>query len=113
MNYLITDNTSGAVRLRDIPETDYASFYDDLRARLSDSRWHVGHYFALPEEEARLRFYLLLLDDATGQVLIGSFAREYYDGTALPSLQWRGFCLPTSRFSSTVSSVKMRRSSGT
>ena len=50
MNYLITDNTSGAVRLRDIPETDYASFYDDLRTRLSDSRWHVGHYFALPEE---------------------------------------------------------------
>ena len=86
MNYLITDNTSGAVRLRDIPETDYASFYDDLRTRLSDSRWHVGHYFALPEEEARLRFYLLLLDDATGQVLIGSFAREYYDDTALPSL---------------------------
>ena len=86
MNYLITDNTSGAVRLRDIPETDYASFYDDLRTRLSDSRWHVGHYFALPEEEARLRFYLLLLDGATGQVLIGSFAREYYDDTALPSL---------------------------
>lgn len=86
MDYLITDNTAGAVRLHDIPETDYASFYDDLRTRLADSRWHVGHYFALPEEEARLRFYALLLDDATGRVLIGSFAREYYDDTALPSL---------------------------
>lgn len=86
MNYLITDNTAGAVRLQDIPESDYAALYDDLRTRLADSRCHVGHYFALAEEEARLRFYILLLDDAAHRVLIGSFAREYYDDTALPSL---------------------------
>ena len=34
-------------------------------------------------------------------------------GAAVPSGQERGFCRPTSRFSNTVSSVKIRRSSGT
>jgi len=86
MNYLITDNTAKAVRLQEIPETSYAEFYDDLRTRLSDSRYHLGHYFAQPEASGRLRFYVLLLDDAEGKVLIGSFAMEYYDEEALPSL---------------------------
>ena len=36
-----------------------------------------------------------------------------HSGAGVPSGQWRGFWRPTSRFSSTVRSVKMRRSSGT
>ena len=83
MNYRITDNLAGAVRLDEIPEVSYAEFYDDVTARLADERCHVAHYFALPEG-GRLRFYCLLLDDAEGRVLITSHAMEYYDDTALP-----------------------------
>ena len=85
MKYLTTDNTSGAVRLKDIPEVPYAAFYDDLAGKLSEPRYHVAHYFALPDE-GRMRFYCLVLDDAEGRVLITSHATEYYDDTALPSL---------------------------
>ena len=88
MNYRITDNLAGAVRLDEIPEISYAEFYDDVTARLADERCHVAHYFALPEG-GRLRFYCLLLDDAEGRVLITSHAMEYYDDTALPSLTAR------------------------
>ena len=88
MNYRITDNLAGAVRLDEIPEVSYAEFYDDVTARLADERCHVAHYFALPEG-GRLRFYCLLLDDAEGRVLITSHAMEYYDDTALPSLTAR------------------------
>ena len=83
MKYLITDNTSGAVRLEDIPELSYEAFYDDLAARLSEPRYHVAHYFAVPSGD-RMRFYCLLLDDAEHRVLIASHAMEYYDATALP-----------------------------
>ena len=85
MNYFVTDNTSGAVRLSDIPELSYGEFYDDLAAKLSDERYHVAHYFALPDDR-RMRFFCLLLDDAAGQVLVTSHAMEYYEDTALPSL---------------------------
>ena len=85
MKYLTTDNTSGAVRLKDIPEAAYAAFYDDLATKLADPRYHVAHYFALPDE-GRMRFYCLLLDDQTGQLLVTSHSTEYYDDTALPSL---------------------------
>ena len=85
MKYLTTDNTSGAVRLEDIPEVAYETFYDDLATKLADPRYHVAHYFALPDE-GRMRFYCLLLDDQTGQLLVTSHSTEYYDDTALPSL---------------------------
>ena len=85
MKYLTTDNTSGAVRLEDIPEVAYETFYDDLAAKLAEPRYHVAHYFALPDE-GRMRFYCLLLDDQTGQLLVTSHTMEYYDDTALPSL---------------------------
>ena len=85
MKYLTTDNTSGAVRLKDIPEVAYETFYDDLAAKLAEPRYHVAHYFALPDE-GRMRFYCLLLDDQTGQLLVTSHTMEYYDDTALPSL---------------------------
>ncbi len=89
MEYYITDNTSAAVPLRKIPEASYAEFYDDLCTRLGDSRYHIGHYFAQPEDGARLRFYCLVLDDAEGKVLLASHVMEYYDDTALPSLTAR------------------------
>ncbi len=85
IRYYITDNTAAAVPLSEIPEVSYAEFYDDLAAKLADTRYHVAHYFALPAE-GRMRYYALLLDDATSQVLITSFATDYYDDTELPSL---------------------------
>lgn len=85
MKYFITDNLSGAALLCEIPENSYADFYEDLAARLSSPHVHIAHYFALPDAD-RLRFYCLLLDDATSQVLIASHAMDYYDETELPSL---------------------------
>ena len=77
IHYHITDNTAAAIPLRDIPEVSYADFYDDLCVKLADPRYHLAHYFALPEE-GRMRFYALLLDDVASQVLVTSFATDYY-----------------------------------
>ena len=85
MNYYVTDNTGASVALNDIPEVSYAAFYEDLRVKLFDARYHAAHYFALPSGD-RMRFFLLLLDDAERRVLITSHATDYYDETALPSL---------------------------
>ena len=85
MIYYITDNRSQAIKLSQIPEVDYAAIYEDLKERLKQEQYHVAHYFARPEEE-RLRFYLILLDDATSKIMISSFSMEYYEDIALPSL---------------------------
>lgn len=84
MRYFTTDNTAPCVALRDIPEVDYPTFYDDLATRLADPHCHLAHYFARMEQE-RLRFYCILLDDRAGQLLLTSFAMDYYD-VALESL---------------------------
>ena len=86
MNYYVTDNTGASVALNDIPEVSYAAFYEDLRVKLSDAGYHAAHYFALPSGD-RMRFFLLLLDDAERRVLITSHATDYYDETALPRSQ--------------------------
>lgn len=86
MEYYITNNTSPAVRLADIPTVGYAEFYNDLAEKLRDERYHIGHYFALPDELHRLHFYCLLLDDDTSSVLLTSFAMDYYAEDPLPSL---------------------------
>ena len=85
MNYFITDNTAASIPLSEIPEVSYAAFYEDLRERLADARYHVGHYFALPAGN-RMRFFCLVLDDAEGRVLVTSHATDYYDEAELPSL---------------------------
>ena len=85
MNYHITDNFSRAVALKEIPTVDYAALYDDLRERLKQERYHVAHYFALPDGPL-LRFYIVLLDDQEHRIMIASFTMDYYDDTALPSL---------------------------
>lgn len=85
MNPYITDNTASAIPLAEIPEAAYADFYDDLSDRLSDPRYHVAHYFALPAGD-RMRFICILLDDAEQRILVTSHAMEYYDEEALPSL---------------------------
>ena len=85
MIYYITDNRSQAIHLREIPEVDYVALYEDLKERLTQEQYHVAHYFARPEEQ-KLRFYLILLDDATAQIMISSFSMEYYEDIALPSL---------------------------
>ena len=83
--YLKTNNTASAVALADIPQVDYEALYADLAERMNDSRYHVAHYFAT-EVEAGLRFYLLLLDDSTAEVLITSFQPDYYSEEGLSLL---------------------------
>ena len=85
MKYYITDNSATSVKLNDIPEVEYAALYEDLKSRLNDERYHVAHYFARTEEN-RLKFYLIVLDDEAQKIMISSFAMEYYDDIALPSL---------------------------
>lgn len=85
MNYYITDNLAGSISLKDIPEVEYAALYNDLKERLKQDNYHVAHYFATPDGN-RLRFYMLLLDDAMHSVMVTSFSMEYYDDVALPSL---------------------------
>ena len=88
MTWHITDNRADAVALRDIPEVPYAEFYAELDTRLADPRYHVAHYFALPDGD-RMRFICLLLDDAEHRVLITSHTMDYYDEGVLPSLTAR------------------------
>ena len=85
MIYYITDNTSSAVALADIPEVEYAALYNDLKKRLHEERYHIAHYFATPDGN-RLKFFLILLDDEQHKVMISSFAMDYYEDVALPSL---------------------------
>ncbi len=88
MIYFTTDNNGGAVALKDIPEVAYSEFYADLSERLADTAFHVAHYFALPSAD-RLRFFCLLLDDRSGQVLMTSHSLAYYDEQELPALTAR------------------------
>ena len=86
MHYYITNNTSTeAVAIKDIPEVEYATLYNDLKERLKQEQYHVAHYFATPDEN-RLMFYIVLLDDKEHQIMLARFAMEYYDDIALPSL---------------------------
>ncbi|MBQ3581972.1 MAG: NADH-quinone oxidoreductase subunit C [Alistipes sp.] len=85
MIYHITDNMAEAIALKDIPEVDYAALYNDLKERLQDERYHVAHYFATPDG-THLKFYMILLDDHEHKVMLSSFAMDYYEDVALPSL---------------------------
>lgn len=75
--FYVTNNTASAVAIADIPVVDYVALYNDLKERMNDPRYHVGHYFAT-EVENGLKFYMILLDDQTGEVLITSFIPDYY-----------------------------------
>ena len=75
--YYITNNTSSAVAISDIPVVEYVELYNDLKERMKDSRYHIGHYFAT-EIDNGLKFYLILLDDMSGEVYITSFVPDYY-----------------------------------
>jgi len=86
MKYYTTHNCAGSVSLSDIPVAGYPEFYEDVCRRLGDERCHIGHYFARMERDGALRFYCLLLDDASSEVLVTSFEMGYHDCTALPSL---------------------------
>ncbi len=82
MKWLTTYPREGAVRLSDLPGTDYASLYTELKERLWDENCHLGAYFGWPSPEG-LRLICLLLDDATGEI---SLASVPYEGEVLPSL---------------------------
>ena len=88
MHYYVTDNRAACVPLNEIPTAGYAEFYEDLAERLADERYHIGHYFALPDGDV-LRAYCLLLDDTEHRVLVASYAIGYYDTPLLPSLTAR------------------------
>ena len=75
--YHITNNTASAVAIADIPQVDYVELYNDLKERMADSNYHVAHYFATEIGEG-LKFYMILLNDATAEVLITSFVPDYY-----------------------------------
>lgn len=75
--YYTTNNRASAVALQDIPVVEYMELYHDLSERMHDTRYHVAHYFAT-EIENGLRFFMLVLDDETGEVLITSFIPDYY-----------------------------------
>lgn len=75
--YYTTNNRASAVALQDIPVVEYMELYHDLSERMYDTRYHVAHYFAT-EIENGLRFFMLVLDDETGEVLITSFIPDYY-----------------------------------
>ncbi len=75
--YYTTNNRASAVALQYIPVVEYMELYHDLSERMHDTRYHVAHYFAT-EIENGLRFFMLVLDDETGEVLITSFIPDYY-----------------------------------
>lgn len=75
--YHVTNNTASSVAIADIPVVDYVELYGDLKQRMEDSRYHVAHYFAT-ECERGLKFYIIILDDKTSEVLISSFVPDYY-----------------------------------
>ncbi len=83
--FYITDNCASGIKLSEIPTIDYASFYEELATRLTENRYHIAHYFAVPHDN-QLRAFCLLLDDQTHQVLITSYTIAYYDTPLLPSL---------------------------
>lgn len=83
--YLKTNNIASAVKIADIPTVEYLDLYNDLVERMQDKRYHIAHYFAT-EVEKGLKFFILLLDDATGEVLISSFQPDYYSEEGLASL---------------------------
>ena len=83
--YLKTNNIASAVKIADIPTVEYLDLYKDLVERMQDKRYHIAHYFAT-EVEKGLKFFILLLDDKTGEVLISSFQPDYYSEEGLASL---------------------------
>ena len=38
-----TTNTASAVAIADIPVVEYEALYNDLKARMTDARYHVAH----------------------------------------------------------------------
>ncbi len=75
MNWLRTTNRVGCVPLADIPVADYGDFRAGVCELLARRECHVAEYFAVPSEGG-LRFFILLADDASGEVLISSHAGD-------------------------------------
>ena len=49
MIYYTTDNLAASVELDNVPDAGYAALYEDLSERLKQRRYHVVHYFAVPD----------------------------------------------------------------
>lgn len=89
MNWYIADNSSKSVSLSEIPEVPYNEFYEDISTRLCDVNYHIAEYFAVPASGGSLRFFCILLDDASSRVMICSHRYGYFDDVQLPSITAR------------------------
>lgn len=67
----------GSVSQEEIPVLPYADFFQQLCRALERESCHIASYFGVPESDA-LRLYCLMLDDASGEVMIVSCFLEGY-----------------------------------
>ena len=67
----------GSVLQEEIPVLPYADFFQQLYRALERESCHIASYFGVPESDA-LRLYCLMLDDASGEVMIVSCLLEGY-----------------------------------
>lgn len=65
----------GSVLQEEIPVLPYADFFQQLCRALERESCHIASYFGVPESDA-LRLYCLMLDDASGEVMIASCLLE-------------------------------------
>ena len=91
MDWYVTKNIRRAVPTEEIPCWPYARFYTETTEKLIEGeRYHCALYFGVPAADGRgLIFYVLLADDATGEVLLASWKYGYYDEEEVPSLTAR------------------------
>ncbi len=88
MKWYITDNSARSIPLRDIPTVEYAELLEEAATLLSRGEYHIAEYFATAQDDGSLRFFFIMLDDASSSVMICSFTSA---GPApeLPSLTAR------------------------
>lgn len=75
----------GRVLLSEIPRLAYSELYEDLGKCLRDENFHVASYFGTPMPEGLL-LICLVLDDASGRVLLASYLYGEGGERILPSL---------------------------
>lgn len=83
--WFMTSNRQGSVKLDAIPCFPYPEFLRGMHGYLRNEPCHLAAYFGMPSEEG-LRLFCLVLDDASGKILIASSRLDPNDTSPLPSL---------------------------
>ncbi|MFQ8807266.1 MAG: NADH-quinone oxidoreductase subunit C [Alistipes indistinctus] len=83
--WFMTSNRQGSVKLDAIPCFPYPEFLRGMHGYLRNEPCHLAAYFGMPSEEG-LRLFCLVLDDASGKILIASSRLDPNDTLPLPSL---------------------------